>query len=208
MWKTYSAILFAFCISVLGGIAGWYLATGSVQINYLPNILLSFCAGLLVSLVFTIVIQSVLARQSTIELEEYQKINMSVGLYQTFHSLEMLEARCRVERMFKRIEGRSVTVTELHQELYMNAQTNDDEKDWLAFSGLLRFYENMAELIYRGLLRKNVARRNYKRYFDWLMNEPAMISLLEVSRERNDGGELFTTIRRLQREVFVEGRGL
>lgn len=200
--KTVSAMIVALAIAICGGVAGWLLASTSAQEDYLTNILLSFCAGLLTSLIFTALIQNVLAKQSSIEMKQQQKLNFSVGLYDSFHSIEMLEARCRAERLLNKISGQGFDIKQLYENLFLNEATVEEEKDWIALSGMLRFYERIHSLYAEGLIDRTVLRSNYKIFFDWLITEPTFVSLVAKSRENDVSWVLFDKLDQLKQDVF------
>lgn len=187
--QIYTALLAVLIIAFLGGTTGWYLASESAQQDYLTNILLSFCAGLLVSLVFTFIIQNILAQQSTVEMVKHQQIATTTGLYERFHSPEMIDIRCRLDRVLESLNGSSESLSEIHNRLYVESKDPEVEKDWVALSAMLHFYENIADLIERDLIDKATSIANFSKYFRWLSDNPALSA--SIQRSKDNGEEWF-----------------
>jgi hypothetical protein len=199
-----AALLFTAIIAFLGGLIGWYLASDTLQKDYITNILLSFCAGLLVSLVFTMIIQNILARQSAVEIFKHQQIATTTGLYERFHSPEMIEIRCRLDRLLKTIEAdgpHDESFCEMHGRLYLDSPSEDDNKDWIALSSILHFYENIADLIERDLIDRDTAIANFRKYYRWLRNNPAFARAMTATETKGEQWFFLSRFRYLETTV-------
>lgn len=173
-------------IAFMGGVIGFFLGSENAQQNYVANVLLSFCAGLFVSLVFTFIIQKILSAQSAIELFQHRQIAATVNLYERFHSPEMIEMRCRVDRLLRKGFWRDKSLNEIHSQLYVNNDCLEQNKDWLALSSMIHFFENVADLHERGLIDSASAKENFKKYFRYLHEDENLREAIHKSLERGE----------------------
>jgi hypothetical protein len=199
--QLYVGLVSVAAIAIIGGSAGWYFATEAAQQDYLTNVLLSFCAGLLVSLVFTLLIQSILSEQSSVELLRHQQIATATALYERFHSPEMIEIRCRVDRLLLDMESNPGSLDAIHKRLYLNRKNIEAHRDWVALSAMLHFYENLADMIERGMVDQQTTADNFKKYYRWFREHPSLNNSIDLSKGNNENWYCFSRFEYLEREA-------
>jgi hypothetical protein len=64
----------------------------------------------------------------------------------------MIEIRCRVDRLLSDMEADPGSLDAIHKRLYLNRKNIESHRDWVALSAMLHFYENIADMIERGMV--------------------------------------------------------
>lgn len=178
--KLKSGIFIAASCALLAGFSGFILSPDDI-LKDISNLFISFSGGLLVLTIYTVVIQAIISNQSSKDLFQHRQIAILAGLYERFHSPEMIEVRCRVNRLLQKSLWKEKTLNEIHELLYINSTSIESEKDWVVLSSLFHFFENLADLHERKLVESDKIQSNFRKYFKYYNENPVLRATIELS---------------------------